>query len=144
MQWSKRYGAISIAMLAASVAALAQVRLDPNQRQVVLVRQDTSDCSGSDVPDVNSPLVGGILLATQLFDGNTSVTLAMTGRPNTTYRVAVKCVRQIGNVTTDEDGVANVSFAFPTSLAGPVYSFELTPERAGAGDKYQSAQVSFR
>jgi hypothetical protein len=96
------------------------------------------------VPNVDSPQVGGILLATQLFDGNTSVNLAMTGRPNTTYRVAVKCVRPLGDVTTDDDGVANVSFAFPTNLVGPVYSFEFTPERAGAGDKYQSAQVSFR
>ena len=143
MRWSKQYGAISAAVLATSVAALAQDALQPNQRQVVLVRQDTSDCAGSDVPNINSPLVGGMLLATQLSDGNTSVTLAMTGRPNTTYRVEVKCVRPLGDVTTDDDGVANVSFAFPTNLVGPVYSFELVP-RAGAGDRYQSAQVRFQ
>src|SRR5262249_7348094 len=83
------WGAVGAA-LAASVSALAQIpqrQLDPNQRQVVLVRQDTSDCSGSDVPNVDSPLVGGTLWATQLFDGNTSVKIAMTTRPNTTYRI---------------------------------------------------------
>ena len=147
MQWSKQYGAISAAVFATSVAALAQNVLQPNlnsnQRQVVLVRQETSDCAGSDVSNVNSPLVGGMLLATQLSDGNTSVTLAMTGRPNTTYRVEVKCVRPLGEVTTDDDGVANVSFDFPTNLVGPVYSFELAP-RAGAGERYQSAQVRFQ
>jgi hypothetical protein len=144
------HGAIWIAagaVIATNVATLAQVALQPrleaNQRQVVLVRQDTADCAAGDIPNVDSPLVGGTLWATQLFDGNTSVKLAMTGRPNTVYRVTLKCVRPLGDVTTDDDGVANVSFAFPTNLVGPVYSFELTPG-AGPGDKYQSAQVKFQ
>ena len=138
--------AVVAAALATSVSALAQMaqrQLDPNQRQVVLVRQDTSDCSGSDVPNVDSPLVGGTLWATKLFDGNTSVKIAMTTRPNTTYRVSLKCVRPLGDLTTDDEGVANVSFAFPTSLVGPVYSFELSAGDA-PGNKYQSAQVKFQ
>jgi hypothetical protein len=137
--------AVVAAALATSVSALAQMaqrQLDPNQRQVVLVRQDTSDCSGSDVPNVDSPLVGGTLWATKLFDGNTSVKIAMTTRPNTTYRVSLKCVRPLGDLTTDDEGVANVSFAFPTNLVGPVYSFELSAGDA-PGSKYQSAQVKF-
>src|SRR5262245_27849148 len=104
------WGAVGAA-LAASISALAQItprQLDPNQRQVVLVRQDTSDCSGSNVPNVDSPLVGGTLWATQLFDGNTSVKIAMTTRPNTTYRISLKCVRPLGDLTTDDEGVANV------------------------------------
>ena len=139
------WGAVGAA-LAASISALAQItqrQLDPNQRQVVLVRQDTSDCSGSDVPNVDSPLVGGTLWATQLFDGNTGVKIAMTTRPNTTYRVSLKCVRPLGDLTTDDEGVANVSFAFPTNLVGPVYSFELSAGDA-PGNKYQSAQVKFQ
>ena len=90
---STRYGTISIAVaavIASSVATLAQVTLqraiDPTQRQVVLVHQEASDCSGSDVPNVDSPLVGGMVTATRLFDGNTSVSVAMTMKPNTTYR----------------------------------------------------------
>jgi hypothetical protein len=144
-----RHGTIWAAVaaaLSADLSALAQMtqrQLDPNQRQVVLVRQDTSDCSGSDVPNVDSPLVGGTLWATQLFDGNTSVKIAMTTRPNTTYRISLKCVRPLGDLTTDDEGVANVSFAFPTNLVGPVYSFELSAGDA-PGSKYQSAQVKFQ
>ena len=139
------WAAVAVA-LATSISALAQMahrQLDPNQRQVVLVRQDTSDCSGSDVPNVDSALVGGTLWATQLFDGNTSVKIAMTTRPNTTYRVSLKCVRPLGDITTDDEGVANVSLAFPTNLVGPVYSFELSAGDA-PGSKYQSAQVKFQ
>jgi hypothetical protein len=149
MRGSTRYGAIAIAavaVLASSVATLAQMaqrQADPSQRQVVLVHRDTSDCSGSDVPNVDSPLVGGTLWATRLFDGNTSVKIAMTTRPNTTYRVALKCVRPLGDITTDDEGVAIVSFAFPTNLVGPVYSFELSASDA-AGSKYQSAQITFQ
>jgi hypothetical protein len=144
-----RHGTIWAAVaaaLSADLSALAQItqrQLDPNQQQVVLVRQDTSDCSGSDVPNVDSPLVGGTLWATQLFDGNTSVKIAMTTRPNTTYRISLKCVRPLGDLTTDDEGVANVSFAFPTNLVGPVYSFELSAGDA-PGSKYQSAQVKFQ
>jgi len=147
MQWSIQYGAISAAVLVTSVTALAQAVLqpkpDPNEKQVVLVRQETSDCAGSDVPH-DSALVDGMLWVMQRTDGNTSVKLAITGKPNTTYQVAVKCVRPLGDVTTDDDGVANSTFAFPTNVVGPIYSFELTPKPAGAGDKYQSAQVKFR
>jgi hypothetical protein len=149
MRGSTRYGAIAIAavaVLASSVATLAQMaqrQADPSQRQVVLVRQDTSDCSGRDVPNVDSPLVGGTLWATRLFDGNTSVKVAMTTRPNTTYRVALKCVRPLGDITTDDEGVAIVSFAFPTDLVGPVYSFELSAGDT-PGSKYQSAQITFQ
>jgi hypothetical protein len=138
------WAAVAAALLAdlSALAQMAQRQLDPSQRQVVLVRQDTSDCSGSNVPNVDSPLVGGTLWATQLFDGNTSVKIAMTTRPNTTYRVSLKCVRPLGDVTTDDEGVANISFAFPTNLVGPIYSFELSAGDA-PGSKYQSAQVKF-
>ena len=84
-----------------------------------------------------------MLWATQLFDGNTSVKLAMTGRPNTTYGVAVKCVRPLGEVTTDDDGVANVSFAFPTNLVGPVYSFELRAARRSQETSTRARKSSF-
>ena len=145
-----RRGAIWIvvgAVLASNIVAVAQIAMqraaDPSQRQVVLVRQDASDCSGSDVPNVDSPAVSGTIWATRLFDGNTSVKVAVTIRPNTAYRLAIKCVRPIGDVKTDDEGVANISFAFPTNLVGPVYSFELAAD-APPGNKYQSAQVSFR
>ena len=135
------------AALAASVSALAQVPMpptDPNQRQVYLVRKDQADCTNSDVPNVDSPLVSGNVWVTRLRDGNTSVRVATTLKPNTKYRFFLKCVRPLGDITTDDEGVATVAFAFPTNLVGAVYGFDMYPEGAPAGQKFQSAQVSFR
>jgi hypothetical protein len=132
------------AALAADVSALAQLQVDPNQRQVYLVRKDEADCTGKDVPNVDSPLVAGNVWVTRLHDGNTSVTVAMTAKPGTTYKFFLKCVRQLTDITTDDEGVAVVSFAFPTSLVGAVYAFDMYPEGAPAGNKFQSAQVSFQ
>jgi hypothetical protein len=47
------------ALVAINAAALAQTATqsaqDPDQRQVFLVRKDTAECSGSDVPARRSP-----------------------------------------------------------------------------------------
>jgi hypothetical protein len=139
------WGAASAA-LAASVSALAQFppSTDPNQRQVYLVRKDQADCTNSDVPNVDSPLVAGNVWVTRLHDGNTSVKVAVTAKPNTTYRFFLKCVRPLVDITTDEEGIANVAFAFRTDLVGAVYGFDMYPEPAPPGSKFQSAQVSFQ
>jgi hypothetical protein len=140
------WGAVGAA-LAASISALAQIPLppvDPNQRQVYLVRKDQADCTNSDVPNVDSPLVSGNVWVTRLHDGNTSVKVAATLKPNTKYHFFLKCVRPLGDITTDDEGVATVAFAFPTNLVGTVYGFDMYPEGAPAGQKFQSAQVSFR
>jgi hypothetical protein len=81
---------------------------------------------------------------TRLFDGNTGVKIAVTLRPNTTYRLSLKCVRPLADVKTDDEGIANVALAFPTDMVDPVYSFEMSAEGAPPGNKYQSAQVSFQ
>jgi hypothetical protein len=139
------WGAVGAA-LAADISALAQLPrpIDPNQRQVYLVRKDQADCTNSDVPNVDSPLVTGNVWVTRLHDGNTSVKVAVTAKPNTTYRFFLKCVRPLGDITTDDEGVANVAFAFPTNLVGAVYGFDMYPEGAPPGNKFQSAQVSFQ
>jgi len=139
---------VVIAAIASNLSALAQIPgprpSDPNQRQVYLVRQDQSDCTNSNVPIVDSPLVGGNVWVTRLHDGNTSVKVAMTAKPSTTYHFFLKCVRQLTDIKTDDEGVANVSLVFPTNLVGAVFGFDMYPEGAPAGSKYQSAQVSFQ
>ena len=139
---------VVVAAIASNLSALAQIPgarpSDPNQRQVYLVRQDQANCTNSDVPNVDSPLVGGNVWVTRLHDGNTSVKVAMTAKPSTTYHFFLKCVRQLTDITTDDEGVANVSLVFPTNLVGAVYGFDMYPEGAPAGNKYQSAQISFR
>jgi hypothetical protein len=136
---------VVVLIMASSTSALAQIaRQDVDQRQVYLVRKDAADCSGSDVPNVDSPLVGGNIWVTRLSDGTTSVKVAMTAKAGTTYHFFLKCVRMLADITTDDEGVANVSFTFPTNLVGAVYAFDMYPEGGPAGDKYQSAQVSFQ
>jgi hypothetical protein len=134
------------AVAATSVTAGAQfiAPRDPNQPQVYLVRKDQSDCQNSDVPNVDSPLVAGNVWVMRLPDGNTSVKVAMTATPSTTYHFFLKCVRQLGDIRTDSEGVANVSFSFPTNAVGNVYAFDMYPEGAPPGNKFQSAQVKFQ
>jgi hypothetical protein len=134
------------AIVIASVTADAQVKPPPavpNQVQVYLVRQDFSDCTNSNVPNVDSPLVGGNVWVTRGSDGNTTLKVALTASPNTTYHFYLKCVRQIGDLKTDEEGAAVASITFPTSSAGNVYAFDSYPDGAPAGNKFQSAQVKF-
>jgi hypothetical protein len=135
------------AVTVTSVSAVAQfVRpaSDPNQLQVYLIRKDQSDCQNSDVPNVDSPLVAGNVWVTRLSNGNTNLKVAMTASPNTTYHFFLKCVRLLGDIPTDGEGVANVSFSFPTNSVGNVYAFDMYPQGAPPGNKFQSAQVKFQ
>jgi hypothetical protein len=111
----KIWAAVAAALLA-SLPALAQLPpkpVDPNEREVYLVRRDKSDCTNSDVPNVDSPLVAGNVWVTRLRDGNTNVRVAMTAKPSTTYHFFLKCVRQLADIKTDEEGVAA-----PTAIGG--------------------------
>ena len=146
MLYTAIWGAVAAVLVSdvTAVAQLAPLPSDPNQRQVYLVRKDQSDCTNSDVPNVDSPLVTGNVWVTRLHDGNTSVKIAMTAKPATTYRFFLKCVRPLADITTDDEGVAIASFAFPSSLVGAVYAFDMFPEGAPPGNKFQSAQVSFQ
>jgi hypothetical protein len=134
------------AIVFANVAADAQIKPPPpvpNQVQVYLVRLDFSDCANSNVPNVDSPAVGGNVWVTRGSDGNTTLKIALTASPKTTYHFFLKCVRQLGDIPTDEEGVGLASFSFPTNSAGNVYAFDSYPDGAPAGNKFQSAQVKF-
>lgn len=139
--------ATAAAGLAVNISALAQFgppKMGPNERQVYLVQKDQSDCTNSDVPNVDSPLVRGNIWVTRGADPNTSVKVALTAKPSTKYNFFLKCVRQLGDIHTDEEGVANVVFTFPTNAVGAVFAFDMYPDGAPAGNKFQSAQVSFQ
>jgi hypothetical protein len=115
----------------------------PTSRNVYLVRQDQSDCSNSNVPNVDSPNVGGDLSIVRGNDGNTTVNVAMTASPNTTYHFYLKCVRQLGDIMTGDEGLGFAVFTFPTNSAGGTYAFDMYPEGAPPGNKFQSATVNF-
>lgn len=136
--------AATAAMNVSAVAQIPRPAADPNQRQVYLVLRDFSNCTNSDVPNTDSPLVGGNVWVTRTTDGQTNVKVAMTAKPTTKYHFFLKCVRLLSDIWTDDEGVANVSFAFPTNSAGNVYAFDMYPDGAPPGNKYQSAQVVFQ
>jgi hypothetical protein len=132
-------------MSVATLAASAQTAppMSANERQVVLVKQDESDCTNTTVPSGNPETVGGDLLLTRGTDGNTTVKIAMTVSPDTTYHFFLKCVRQLGDIKTGDEGSGNAVFVFPTASVGATFAFDMYPEGAPPGNKFQSATVSY-
>jgi hypothetical protein len=108
-----------------------------------LVRQDSSDCVNSTVSNADSPLVSGDITLVRNTDGTTSVKVAMTASPDTTYHVFLKCVRQIGDLATGDEGAGIQVFSFPTNIAGNIFAFDVYPDGAPSGNKFQSVQVVF-
>lgn len=141
--------AIIATTLFTSVAALllpglaSRAQTPTNHREAYLVKQDQSDCTNTTVPKSDSPNTLGILEIVRGTDGNTTVKVAMTVSPNTTYHFFLKCVRQLGDITTGDEGVGTAVFTFPTNATGPVYAFDMYPEGAPAGNKFQSVTVGF-
>jgi hypothetical protein len=135
---------VSVAVQAQSPsAAIPKPPIAPNEREVVLVRQDQSDCTNTNVPSADSPNVGGILAVVRGTDGNTTVKVAMTASPDTTYHFYLKCVRQLGDIKTGDEGSGNAVFVFPTASVGATFAFDMYPEGAPPGNKFQSATVSY-
>jgi len=119
-------------------AALAQV----DTRGALLIKRDFSDCSNSDVSRNDTP-VGGYLTVDRGADGITHLRVDMLGKPNTTYHLFLKCVQLIGDITTQAEGYAIANFDFPTGWAGDTYAFDMYPEGAPLGDKYQSVRIDY-
>jgi hypothetical protein len=124
-------------LFVSEIASRAQTAADG--RQVDLVRQDQSDCTNTTVP-VN-PL--GTVSLNRDSDGNTNVKVAMTISPDTTYHFFLKCVRQLGDITTGDEGTGFGAFTFQTSEVGATYAFDMYPEGAPPGNKFQSVTVKF-
>jgi hypothetical protein len=116
---------------------------DPNLQTVSLVRQDQSDCQNGNVSDRDPTLVGGTAYVLRGSDGKTSVKVGITAKPNTTYHFFLKCVRILGDITTWDEGAGQGMFTFNTDEVGNVYAFDMYPEGAPPGNKYQSVQVKY-
>ena len=146
-----RIALLGVASAVYTVPAAAQspietsdaARATPNQVQAALVRQDQSDCTNSNVNTNDPSLVGGNVWVTRKDDGTTSLEVAVTMKPKTAYHFFLKCVREIGVITTDDEGSAVASLSFPTKDAGNVFAFDMYPDGAPSGNKYQSVQVKF-
>jgi hypothetical protein len=129
--------------------AWAQLKLeppkapDPNERQVSLVRQDQSDCQNGNVSDRDPSLIGGTAWVVRGSDGTTRVKIGISAKPNTTYHFFLKCVRILGDIKTWDEGEGQGEFSFSNNEAGNTFAFDMYPEGAPPGNKYQSMTVKY-
>lgn len=123
-----------------SASAAAKVR-----NLTLLVQQNFSDCVNSNVNSAPPAVVGGEGLVTERDDGQTTVNIRLTKvTPNTTYHFFLKCHYQLGDIVTNAAGRGNNTFSFPTNAAGAIFAFDMYPDGAPFGNKYQSVQINFK
>jgi hypothetical protein len=132
------FGALLIPM-----ACSAQSAAQGTTAEVFLIRQDSSDCTNSDVSANDPSRIGGTVWVVRNENGKTSVKVAITATPNTVYHFFLKCATVLGEVKTEDEGEGNANFEFPTNSVGAVYAFDMYPDGAPAGNKFQSIQVKF-
>jgi hypothetical protein len=139
------------AVLAATVLAFActfpgTAMAEPKLQTLThFVKKDYSDCNNSDVSAAPPAEVGGEATVTRRNDGKTVVDVRLTNvAPTTTYHLFLKCQYILGDIKTDSTGKGNDSFSFPTGNTAPVFAFDMYPEGAPLGNKYQSVRVTFR
>jgi hypothetical protein len=110
---------------------------------VALVRQDEGSCTNENVADTGSAVVAGSVTVSLETSSTSTAAIRLAGvTPNTSYRIFLKCFRQLGTLRTDASGNAGRTVEFPTDAAGAVYAFEISPEGAPPGSKLQS--LSFK
>ena len=122
-QW-RWNGVLTVCGLALSFAAAGPAQAQSsNVRVVSLVLQDFSDCTNSNVSDKDGEQ--GQVAVVLNSDDTTSVKIAMTVKPDTTFHFFLKCVRQLGDIKTDDEGIGEALFTFPTNSTGPVFAFDM-------------------
>jgi hypothetical protein len=137
----------STSLLRGSVclALLVGLGLTPVAAQQVtsvpLVLQDFSDCQNGNVSDPSGLLTKGTVFINKNTDGSINLKVGITLVPNTTYHFYLKCVRQLGDITTGDEGTAVATFTIPPNTVGNVFAFDSYPEGAPAGNKMQSMTV---
>ncbi|HEX3496259.1 MAG TPA: hypothetical protein VHT02_03635 [Methylocella sp.] len=110
---------------------------------VALVRQDEGSCTNDKVGDTGSAVVAGSVTVSIETSSTSTASIRLAGvSPNTSYRIFLKCFRQLGTLRTDANGNAGRTVEFPTDAAAPVYAFEISPEGTPPGSKLQS--LSFK
>jgi hypothetical protein len=125
----------------ASSAAPAQTQSYHLEGRGSLVRQDQSDCNNGNVNSNDPSRIGGRISISQTSAGATTAAVEITrGTPNTSYNFYWKCQRQLGTVQTNGRGVGTASFQFQAQ-AGQLLTFDMYPNGAPAGNKYQSVQI---
>jgi len=111
---------------------------------VPLVRQDNANCTNDDVSAREPAATGGSATVFRRSNGTTDVLVHLTGgvAPNTTYEFYLKCVRKLGSIRTDANGHGDGSFDFLPDTTGSTFAFDMYPEGAPLGSRYQSLRVT--
>jgi hypothetical protein len=147
MMESHRSSLVAAVLLGAAIVPGRAFAQDPPprpaERLVYLMQQDQSGCNNADVHVGDWSKQKGAVWVTRGSDGTTTVRIGFTGKPNTSYHFFLKCVRLLGDIKTEDEGEAQASFQFPSNAVGDVYGFDMYPEGAPSGDKFQSIQVNF-
>lgn len=130
-------------LLAFGLTSLLPARLfAADNIKVALVRQDFSDCVNSDVTGSNPSTVAGFVNVHTEPDGSLIVlTHLRSGTPGTSYHLFVKCVGYLGELVTDSLGVGSAVFTLAPGAVGQVFAFDMYPDGAPLGNKFQSVQV---
>jgi len=121
-----------------------QIGPNTNAIRVSLIRRDFSDCINSDVhaTDPNAiGAIGGSVVITRSDSNYRAAVSIDKGTPNTTYNFFLKCHGKLGDVRTDARGVGSGSFQFGAGGLGPKWAFDMYPDGAPYGNKFQSEQV---
>lgn len=108
--------------------------------ETFLIRQDFSDCNNSNVSANNPSLIGGAIWILRQSNGSTTIKVAITGTPNTTYDLFHKCVGQIGTITTLDEGIGEGTFQFQSNPG--ILTFDMYPNGAPSGNKFQSVPIT--
>jgi len=146
-RWRASFVLAVLSAAAITFTASAQKPVEPSNNpagtEVFMIRQDQSDCANGDVNANDPTRIGGSVWLVRQSDGNTAVKVAITGTPNTVYHFFLKCVRLLGDIKTQDEGEGLAVFQFATKETGNNYAFDMYPEGAPAGNKFQSVQVKF-
>ena len=108
---------------------------------VALVPQDFSDCANANVQGNGGEAPGGTIFLAKRTDGSIDLKVAITAAADTKYNFYLKCVRQLGVIATGDEGVGEGQFTIPANTVGNVFAFDMYPDGAPAGNKFQSIQV---
>ncbi|MDB5516182.1 MAG: hypothetical protein JWQ17_2940 [Tardiphaga sp.] len=143
---SRRPGLLFMLAVLVTAAGFTTAAEAKTRVLTLMVKQDFSDCTNSTVPPTPAPAsVGGEAMVTLRANGFTTVNVRLTKvAPNTTYHLFLKCVTLLGDIKTNAAGRGNNTFQFQTSSIGKVYAFDMYPDGAPLGNKYQSIQINFQ
>ena len=132
-------------LLAASVGS-SNLAAAKTRVLTYMVKQDWSDCSNANVDPNTAPAqAGGEAMVTLRATGKTEVNVRLVRvAPNTKYHLFLKCHYALGDIKTGGAGRGNNTFFFPSGAAGTVFAFDMYPDGAPLGNKYQSVQVNFQ